>query len=65
MTTFWTGNICAVPGTYESDCECGHVIVVRSGEDFPACAECLRMVSWELLAGADPEPLPGAVRRGL
>jgi hypothetical protein len=56
MATFWTGNICALPGTYESDCECARVIALRAGEDFPTCAECSQPVSWELLAPAVAEP---------
>jgi hypothetical protein len=55
MVTYWTGNDCQIPGTYESDCECARVIALRTGEEFPPCAECSQVVSWELLAAADEE----------
>jgi len=50
MPTYWTGNDCQIPGTYESDCECARVIALHKGQDFPPCAECSQVVSWELLA---------------
>ncbi len=50
MITYWTGNFCALPGMYESDCDCAHVIELRRGEEFPPCAECSELVSWQLLA---------------
>ncbi len=55
MITFWTGNICQIPGTYESDCECARVITLRVGEEFPPCAECAQLITWELLARTDDE----------
>jgi hypothetical protein len=55
MATCWTGNSCQAPGFYESDCSCARVIRLGAGEDFPPCAECLQMVTWELLAPATNE----------
>lgn len=47
--TFWSGNVCQIPGMYESDCPCARVITVNTGDDFPDCADCSQMVAWELL----------------
>ena len=55
VARFWSGNLCQVAGAYESDCPCAQVIPLHEGEDFPTCAECLQMVSWELLARASAD----------
>lgn len=55
MPTYWTGNDCQIPGTYESDCECARVITVRAGDEFPPCADCAGVVGWELLAAANED----------
>lgn len=56
MVVFWTGNRCQLAGMYESDCPCGRVITLAMGDDFPACAECLEVVSWELIAPTTAHP---------
>ena len=44
-----TGEMCEIAGKYESECIHRERKLIRTGETFPACHRCRRVVFWRLL----------------